>query len=93
MLMLFASTAAVIRLHCSTGLMWPVAMDRVVWSVCLSVTTVSSAKAAELIVMLTWVGPRNHVLDCGSRFSHVKGHLRGRKGTGPRHAQMPTGVY
>jgi len=38
-------------------------------SVCLSVTTVSPAKVAELMVMLfgmfTWVGPRNHVLDGG----------------------------
>ena len=31
--------------------MWPVATDGVVWSVCLSVRTVSPAKAAELIVV------------------------------------------
>jgi len=46
--------------------MWPIATDRVVWSVgrsvYLSVTVVSPAKMAEPIEMLfglrTWLGPR-----------------------------------
>jgi len=49
--------------------MQSVATDRVV-SVCPSVITMSLTKVAEPIVMpfgfLTWVGPRNHVLDEGS---------------------------
>jgi len=44
--------------------------DRVAWSVCRSVTLVSPAKTAEPIEMpfglMTWVGPRDHVLDGGS---------------------------
>ena len=47
----------------------PIATDGVVWSVCLSVTTVSPAKADEPIVMpfgvCNPVGPRNHALDSG----------------------------
>jgi len=53
--------------------MLPITMDGVAWSVYLCegllVTFVSPAKMAELIEMLfgglTWVGPRNHVLDGG----------------------------
>jgi len=49
--------------------MWPIATDRVAWSVCLLVKTVSPAKMAEPIEMLfgTWtlVDQRNHVLDGG----------------------------
>jgi len=48
--------------------------DRVAWSVGLSVTTVSRAKAAEPVEMpfelWTQVGPRNHVLD-GSPDIHM----------------------
>jgi len=44
-----------------------IATDTVPWSVGLSVTTVSPAQTAELIVMpfgiLTGVGSKNHVLD------------------------------
>ena len=44
--------------------MWPIATDRIAWSVGLSVTLVSPAKTAEMIEMpiglRTWVGPRNH---------------------------------
>ena len=47
--------------------MWPVVIDRVVWSACLSVTIVSPAKMAEPIDMLfgLWarMGPRKHALD------------------------------
>jgi len=43
--------------------------DRVAWSVCLSVTLLSTAKTAELIEvplgLRTQVGPWNHVLDGG----------------------------
>jgi len=51
--------------------MWPIVTDRVVWSVCQSVTIMSPVKTAELIEMpfgvWTLVGPRNHILDWGSR--------------------------
>jgi len=49
--------------------MQPIVTDRVAWSVGLSVTLMSPAKAAEPIEMSfglrTWVGPGNHVLDGG----------------------------
>ena len=58
----------VIRLHCSTAVMQPVATDGAGWfRVCLSVTIVRPEKTAELIRMpfrmLTRVGSRNDVLD------------------------------
>jgi len=44
--------------------MRPIATDRVAWSVCRSVTTVSRVKAAEAIVIpVRDVDPRNHVID------------------------------
>jgi len=47
--------------------MQPVVIDRVAWSVGLSVTIVSPAKMAEPTKMpfglRTWLGPRNQVLD------------------------------
>jgi len=49
--------------------MQPIATDGVLWSVCqcLSVTTVSPAKAGVLMVMtfgiLNWLVPRSYVLD------------------------------
>jgi len=55
--------------------MRPIATDRVAWSIGPSVTTVSLATAADLIVMqfgtLTPVDPGNHVLD-GVQIPHVK---------------------
>jgi len=49
--------------------MRPIVIDRVAWSVGLSVTLESPAKTAALIKMpfglRTWVGPGNHVLDGG----------------------------
>jgi len=55
----------------------------VVWSWSLSVTTVSSAKIVELIVMpfrifLTWVGSGNHVLDGGPGLPMHTAILRGK---------------
>jgi len=51
--------------------------------------TVSPAKVAELIVMqfgmLTWVGPRNHVLD-GVQITREEAILRAKKG---RHRTCP----
>jgi len=64
----------------------PIATDRVVWYVGLSVTTVSPAITAEPIEMplgmLTWVGPRNHALDGGPdipiiRRENVEGGISG----------------
>jgi len=40
-----------------------------------------------LFGMCTQVGPRNHVLDGGSRSTHVKGQFWGQKGTSPEHAR------
>jgi len=55
--------------------MRPTAADRVAWSVCLSVTIMSPAKAAEPIGMpfgmWTRLGPSNHLLDEG-RSPHAK---------------------
>ena len=78
----------IIRLHCSTMKMQPIIIDRVAWSVglsvCLSVcwsvcqsrTVVRPSKTAEPIQMpfglMTWMSPRNHVLDGGQH------HLMGR---------------
>lgn len=49
--------------------MWPTATDGVAWSVGLSVITVNTTEMAEPIemsfVILSWVGPRSHVLDVG----------------------------
>jgi len=63
--------------------MQPIVTDRVVWSVHLSVTLVSPAKMAELILMpfglRTQVGPVNHVLD-GGPDPHGKGQFCGGKG-------------
>ena len=60
-------TVRVIMPHLSTTWMQPVATDRVVWSVGLSVRIMTPAKMAELIEMpsgmWTRVGPRNHVLN------------------------------
>ena len=65
--------------------MRPTVTDRVTWSVCRSVTVVSTAKTAEPIRMpfglWTRVGPENHVLDGGpdppmgrGNFDRGKGH-------------------
>jgi len=62
--------------------MRPIVIDRVAWSVglsvCLSITLVSSVKTAAPIEMPfgleTQVGPRNHVLD-GSPDPHGKGQF------------------
>jgi len=74
--------------------MWLIATDGIAWSVCLSVclsvTTMSLAKAAEPIVMLfgmlTWMGPRNHILDKVFIATRER-QFWGRKGTSPRHAR------
>jgi len=54
------------------------------WSVDLSVTNVSPAKAAEPIVVpfgqCTWIGPRNHVLDWGPNTHAQRGIFEGKKG-------------
>jgi len=63
--------------------MQPFPTDGVALSVSLSVTTVSPAKAAEVIVvmlfgLLTRVGPRNHTLG-GSADAHMKSNLRAKR--------------
>ena len=62
--------------------MRPVVTDRVVWSVGLSVTLVSSAKTAAPIEMpfglRTRVGPGNHVLDGGPDPPIGRGNFEGK---------------
>jgi len=58
--------------------MQPIITDRVVWSVSLSVTLMSSAKNGSTDQDAIWVddfwGPRNHVLDVGPD-PHGKGQF------------------
>ena len=60
--------------------MRPILIDRVAWSVGLSVTLVSPAKTAALIELpfgfRTWVGLGNHALD-GVQIPHGKGQIFG----------------
>ena len=62
--------------------MWPTDTDRVVWSVCLSVTVAIPAKMAEPIKkplrLRTQVDPRNHVLD-GGQILMKRGNFEGGK--------------
>jgi len=61
-----------------------IVIDRVAWSVGLSVTLVSPAKMAEAIQMpfglMTRVGPRNHILDGGLDPPVGKGNFEVAKG-------------
>jgi len=63
-------------------------------SVGLSIKTVSPARMAEPIVMmfgmLTWVGPRNHVLDGCPDPRTLRGNFGGEKGPAQ---DMPDGRY
>ena len=76
----------IFRPHCSNIQMWPDATDRVAWSICLSVSTVSPAKTAEPVEMpfglLTRVVSKNRVR-WKYRSPHMKGNVEGKKGPGP----------
>ena len=73
------------RLHNSTTQMWPVGTDGVAWSVGRSVSlSVCHCKNGLSVRDAVWdimteVGARNHVLDCGSDVSHEGAILRGEK--------------